>query len=126
MKLYRLEQTISVEKFSEYFCDDFFLQHNIYVPIISRSIQSQLEEFRKFYLYSDIPVSPDTRAIIRVSVFHSCKLDITVGKVQLRDRFEWDLASGLSPEVFASMLAADLQLGGEFVSLIAHRFYIFF
>lgn len=44
-----------------------------------------------------------------------------MGKVQLRDRFEWDLASDMSPEVFASILASDLQLGGEFVTLIAHR-----
>ena len=46
-------------------------------------------------------------------------MDIKVGKVHLRDRFEWDLASEDSPETFAKTLVNDLNLGGEFVSLVA-------
>lgn len=38
----------------------------------------------------------------------------------MRDRFEWDLNSTLTPEQFAASLASDLSLGGEFVSLIAY------
>jgi hypothetical protein len=40
--------------------------------------------------------------------------------VHLRDRFEWDLSSKVTPEQFAEILVAELSLGGEFVTLIAH------
>ncbi|KAJ3304054.1 Snf5- protein 1 [Kappamyces sp. JEL0829] len=106
------EQSITVEKFAEYMCDDLQLPHQHLVNSIARNIHGQLEDFKKYFMANDVPVAQDTRTIIR--------LDITVGKVQLRDRFEWDLASDMSPEVFASILASDLQLGGEFVTLIAH------
>lgn len=45
-----------------------------------------------------------------------------IGKVNLRDRFEWDLAnnSPAAPEVFSRQLASDLGIGGEFVAIIAH------
>jgi len=37
------------------------------------------------------------------------------------DRFTWDPNSPLnSPEAFAHMLCADLGLGGEFPTLVAH------
>jgi hypothetical protein len=49
-------------------------------------------------------------------------LDINVGKVHLRDKFEWDLCSEITPEQFAETLAGDLSLGGEFISLISHRY----
>jgi hypothetical protein len=42
--------------------------------------------------------------------------------VNLRDRFEWDLADNTAgaPEVFSRQLASDLGIGGEFVAIIAH------
>lgn len=50
------------------------------------------------------------------------QLDLQIGKTNLRDRFEWDLAnnSSAAPEVFSRQLASDLGIGGEFVAIIAH------
>jgi SNF5 / SMARCB1 / INI1 len=112
------EKNITPEKFAEYFCGDLGLDQNHYASTVSRSIRQQVDAFKKYYQYSDAPLSEDTRTIIR--------LDIVVGKVQLRDRFEWDLASELKPEIFAAQLVDDLHLGGEFVTLISHRYAAFF
>lgn len=62
------------------------------------------------------------------------RLDLQVGETHLTDQFEWpltpqkisDSADGdggipvLTPELFAKRLCAELGLGGEFVSMIAH------
>ncbi|CEH11834.1 SWI-SNF chromatin remodeling complex, Snf5 subunit [Ceraceosorus bombacis] len=49
------------------------------------------------------------------------KLDITVGAMNLVDRFEWDIEDdGTSPEAFAETFAADLGLAGEFKTAVAH------
>ncbi|KAK5673320.1 hypothetical protein BDV3_005523 [Batrachochytrium dendrobatidis] len=49
-------------------------------------------------------------------------LDLHVGVVYLRDRFEWPLfpTHSITPEHFARQLSADLGVGGEFVPMIAH------
>lgn len=106
------EPAMTPEKFAEFICVDLNLSPHPHQGAIARSIRAQLEDYKKYFLYSDAPIPQDTRTII--------KLDITVGKVQLRDRFEWDMSSGLTPEDFAAILVSDLHLGGEFVSLIAH------
>lgn len=41
----------------------------------------------------------------------------------MRDRFEWDISSPLTPEEFSSILVADLHLGSEFQTLIAHSIH---
>lgn len=45
-----------------------------------------------------------------------------MGKVNLRDRFEWDLSNtcASAPEVFSRQMAAELGLGGEYVPIISH------
>ncbi|KAM0755771.1 SNF5-domain-containing protein [Meredithblackwellia eburnea MCA 4105] len=49
------------------------------------------------------------------------KLDITLDSFQLVDKFEWDISDPHnSPEAFAEIFAADLGLGGEFKTAIAH------
>nr|KAJ3418527.1 SWI SNF, matrix associated, actin dependent regulator of chromatin, sub b, member 1 [Polyrhizophydium stewartii] len=78
---------------------------------IAGMIAVQLEEHRRFFEMFDVPAPEDTRVLI--------KLNIRSGKVLLRDRFEWDLSSGLTPEEFARHMVMDLRLGGEFVQLIA-------
>lgn len=46
---------------------------------------------------------------------------MSVGKLNLRDRFEWDLNSrDVTPEMFAKQLASDLGVGGEFPIEIAN------
>ncbi len=57
------------------------------------------------------------------------KLDLQVGSIHLMDQFEWPLAPQShpasiehvpTPETFAQQICADLGIGGEFVSIIAH------
>jgi hypothetical protein len=56
---------------------------------------------------------PDVRQVI--------KLNIRVGRVVLRDQFEWDLSqTDNCPESFAETLCADLGLGRELVPAVAH------
>jgi SWI/SNF-related matrix-associated actin-dependent regulator of chromatin subfamily B member 1 len=48
------------------------------------------------------------------------RLNIRVGRVVLRDQFEWDIADSTNcPEAFAERLCADLGLGREFVPAVA-------
>lgn len=49
------------------------------------------------------------------------KLNVRVGRVVLKDQFEWDMSAGdNNPEAFAEILSADLGLCREFVPAIAH------
>ncbi|KAK4700649.1 SWI/SNF-related matrix-associated actin-dependent regulator of chromatin subfamily B member 1, partial [Phenoliferia sp. Uapishka_3] len=49
------------------------------------------------------------------------QLDITLDSFQLVDRFEWDISDPYnSPEDFAEVFVADLGLGGEFRTAVAH------
>lgn len=52
---------------------------------------------------------------------HILKLDIRIGKVVLRDQFEWDRSNAdNSPEEFAESLCRDLGLTQEFIPAISH------
>ncbi|KAH6562752.1 hypothetical protein BASA62_008945 [Batrachochytrium salamandrivorans] len=115
------EPMITPEKFAEYMCLDMDLDQTIYGSLISSRIRTQLDEYRRFFEFSDFPPLEDSRVPI--------KLNLRVGKMQLRDRFEWDLASVMPPEEFAKRMTMDLRLGGEFAQMIAfsireqvHRF----
>lgn len=49
------------------------------------------------------------------------RLNITVGHITLVDQFEWDINDpDNSPEEFATQMAKDLSLSGEFTTAIAH------
>ncbi|CAG8560623.1 2258_t:CDS:2 [Acaulospora colombiana] len=49
------------------------------------------------------------------------KIDVTVGNISLVDQFEWDInCQKNDPELFAEILTAELGLGGEFKTAIAH------
>ena len=47
-------------------------------------------------------------------------VQILVGREQLLDQFEWEIRPDNVPEIFAAAMCADLSLGGEFPSRIAH------
>jgi SWI/SNF-related matrix-associated actin-dependent regulator of chromatin subfamily B protein 1 len=50
------------------------------------------------------------------------ELDIRVDKVNLKDRFEWDIANpNNSPEDFARDMCREMGLNGEFCVRIAHQ-----
>ncbi|KAK0526406.1 Chromatin structure remodeling complex protein sfh1 [Tilletia horrida] len=60
--------------------------------------------------------SPDNEDDVRVIVEYT----VQILRSTVKDRFEWDLCSGLTPESFAQQLCADLGLSGEAVGIISH------
>ncbi|KAL9938099.1 hypothetical protein V8E36_002722 [Tilletia maclaganii] len=69
--------------------------------------------------YADF--SPDIEDDIRVIV--ECTLPrytVQILRSTVKDRFEWDLRSSLTPEAFASQLCADVGLSGEAVGILSH------
>ncbi|KAL1924815.1 uncharacterized protein VTP21DRAFT_4469 [Calcarisporiella thermophila] len=108
------EKIITPEHFAELLCEDLELPTHQFVQPIATSIKSQVEEYEAV-ADMELP-EEDVRVIIN--------LDLQVGKLSLRDRFEWDVTNPhLTPEAFSRQLAADLGLGGEFVSIIAHSIH---
>lgn len=101
---------ITPEIFAEILCDDLDLNPITFIPAIAQSIRQQIESHP-----SDNIIEENTDQ--RVTI----KLNIHVGNVSLVDQFEWDMAEPQnSPEEFAKKLAAELGLGGEFVTSIAY------
>ncbi|KAI8088776.1 uncharacterized protein BX664DRAFT_385381 [Halteromyces radiatus] len=107
------EQFLTPEKFAELLCQDINLEPYRYVPLIAESIRTQVMDFEAIYDI-ELPMENHVRVVIN--------LDLQVGKVNLRDRFEWDLnnTSNNAPEVFSQQMAAELGLGGEYVPIISH------
>ncbi|KAF9997471.1 Chromatin structure remodeling complex protein sfh1 [Entomortierella chlamydospora] len=107
------EQLMTPEQFAEILCDDLDLNFNKFVPEIAQSIRNQIAEFEPI-AEAQVPTE-GARTVIQ--------LDMHVGGINLRDRFEWDVGSDLTPEEFSKQMAADLGIGGEFVSMIAHEIH---
>lgn len=51
------------------------------------------------------------------------QLELQISNCTLRDRFEWDLGSTLTPEAFTESYCADLGLTGEAKPLISHAIH---
>jgi len=107
------EQLITPEDFADILCDDIDIPAATFSPLIAGSIRSQLQEYESMAAI-ELP-EDDCRVVIQ--------LDLQLGKQNLRDRFEWDLSSDLTPEEFSRNLSADLGVGGEFVPMIAHSIH---
>ncbi|RHZ81118.1 hypothetical protein Glove_123g151 [Diversispora epigaea] len=107
------EKIITPENFAEILCYDLDIPTNEFLTPIAESIRKQAQEHYNI-LESSLPPE-DSRVTIN--------LDIHVGRLNLRDQFEWDLSSDLTPEEFSKTLASDLGIGGEFVSMIAHSIH---
>ncbi|KAF9360460.1 Chromatin structure remodeling complex protein sfh1 [Mortierella sp. AD094] len=107
------EQLLTPEKFAEILCDDLDLSTVKFVPEIAQSIRNQIAEFEPI---AEVQVPTEGSRVV-------IQLDLHVGGINLRDRFEWDVGSDLTPEEFARQLTADLGIGGEFVSMIAHEIH---
>lgn len=104
------ETLITPEVFAEILCDDLDLNPVAFIPAISQAIRQQLENHPSDNIIEE---NTDQRVVI--------KLNIHVGNVSLVDQFEWDMSEPQnSPEEFAKKLAAELGLGGEFVTSIAY------
>jgi SWI/SNF-related matrix-associated actin-dependent regulator of chromatin subfamily B protein 1 len=103
------ERLITPEMFAEILCDDLDLNPITFVPAIGQAIRQQLEAHHHDFLIEN----NDQRVMI--------KLNIHIGNVSLVDQFEWDMSDKQNnPEEFARVLAAELGLGGEFVTAIAY------
>ncbi|KAF9953173.1 Chromatin structure remodeling complex protein sfh1 [Mortierella alpina] len=107
------EQLMTPEKFAEILCEDLDLNVAKFVPEIAQSLRNQIAEFEPI---AEVQVPHEGSRVV-------IQLDIHVGGINLRDRFEWDVGSDLTPEEFARQLAADLGIGGEFVPMIAHEIH---
>ncbi|KAG2182828.1 hypothetical protein INT44_005809 [Umbelopsis vinacea] len=106
------EQFLTPEKFGEILCEDLELPSFKFIPLIAESIRAQVMDFESIH---EVEIPDDGMRVV-------INLDLQIGKVNLRDRFEWDLAndSSAAPEVFSRQLASELGIGGEFVAIIAH------
>ncbi|KAI0244028.1 SWI/SNF chromatin-remodeling complex subunit [Massospora cicadina] len=121
---------ISLETFAEGLCRDLHLPAQLFRDAIVESIRTQLLDYAQHGQEGEeaienlergqgdaVPTKLTQLAELRILI----KLDITVGRVSLVDQFEWDILCPLnSPERFAAILSADLGLGGEFTTAIAH------
>ncbi|KAF8945143.1 hypothetical protein BGZ47_003184 [Haplosporangium gracile] len=107
------EQLMTPESFAEILCDDLDLSTAKFVPEIAQSIRNQIAEFEPV---AEVQVPNEGSRVV-------IQLDLHVGGINLRDRFEWDVGSELTPEEFSRQLTADLGIGGEFVTMIAHEIH---
>ena len=111
---------------------DYELPRNFHEAIV-QSIRQQVTLFTNM---SEIEM-PARRAVIKLEVrtlglcFNDMRVSdyhiaaqIPLGTTALSDVFEWDHDEPLnSPEKFAEAYCADLGLGGEYVSLVAHAIH---
>ncbi|KAG9296393.1 hypothetical protein G9A89_014985 [Geosiphon pyriformis] len=107
------EKIITPENFAEIMCNDLDISVDTYSPMIAESIRTQINDYEPTAEKS--LKQEDNRVTIT--------LDVQVGKMNLRDRFEWDLSSDLTPEEFSRLLTADLGVGGEFAPIIAFNIH---
>jgi SNF5 / SMARCB1 / INI1 len=108
------ETGLSPTDFATLLVADLQLPHRC-IAEISTSVSNQLA----------VHVSSKQARAVAVSTAESrqvLRLNIRLGRVVLRDQFEWDLADPNNcPESFAESLCADIGLGREFVPAVACR-----
>ncbi|KNE68472.1 hypothetical protein AMAG_12649 [Allomyces macrogynus ATCC 38327] len=104
------EAMVSPEKFAEIMCTDLGLAPK-FVPIIAMSIRNQIDECVELGAELVDDVAWDEPLIVEI--------EFLIGRVLVRDRFEWDPQGTLTPEQFARTTCADLGLAGEYVPLLA-------
>lgn len=92
------------------------------VASIASSISDQIADASDARLERDAIAASSNDASqsapLPADVRHVVKLNVRVGRVVVRDQFEWELGCG-SPEAFAEGLSADLGLSRDFVAAIA-------
>ncbi|KAL1889516.1 SWI/SNF chromatin-remodeling complex subunit [Ceratocystis pirilliformis] len=94
----------------------------VYDMIVSQ-ICEQLEDYYPFAHIKDDSLDPEIpyTALKNDEMRVLIKLNITIGTHTLVDQFEWEMNHPLnSPEEFATNMAQDLALPGEFKTAIAH------
>lgn len=80
-------------------------------------VHAMSEQIAVYLPPAPIPADDENRRECR----HTVRLDLRIGRIVIRDQFEWDLAEPQnSPEAFAELLCKDLGLGTEHVAAVAH------
>ncbi|KAF9578131.1 SWI/SNF chromatin-remodeling complex subunit, partial [Lunasporangiospora selenospora] len=121
------ETLVTPEHFAEVLCEDMQLPPQQFGPHVSKAIREQIQDYHlpaigsvdqePESLETLSPDDPRPGQELRILI----KIDITVANTSLVDQFEWDIACpNNDPEHFAEVLAAELGLGGEFRTAIAH------
>ncbi|EPY54153.1 SWI/SNF complex subunit Snf5 [Schizosaccharomyces cryophilus OY26] len=143
------DKCIPLDVFAEQLCLDYDIppNHMHMAQNISKSIQSQIQDYRPIrqaldsslqaqlddqgrrLSFSEEGISVDESPQISKEETKNdgrdlrflVNIDITIGRLNLIDQFEWDLFSPSgSAEEFASVMCFDLGLSGDFCTSIAH------
>ncbi|KAG6025658.1 hypothetical protein E4U41_001494, partial [Claviceps citrina] len=120
------ERLLAVELFAAQLVEDMGLKQPNAQPVFDQIVQQMREQLNDFYPFAfseedaldpELPYSAYKNDEMRVLI----KLNITIGQHTLVDQFEWEMNNpNNSPEEFASNMARDLSLSGEFTTAIAH------
>ncbi|GAA5868176.1 hypothetical protein JCM3774_000589 [Rhodotorula dairenensis] len=112
------EKLITPAAFARVFCDDLDIDQTPYAKLVEQQITQQVHEQTGVALFPLLSeeeeaahIEKDWRVVIN--------LDVQIGTLHLTDRFDWDLSSSLTPELFAATLARDLSLSSNAAPLIA-------
>lgn len=108
---------LTMERFAAMTCRDFDLPPATFIPLIVRSMTTQVEEHREALAVlrnaGGVAALRGIRGLVR--------LDVTVGFLQLTDNLEWDLGEDRNDvATFAEGYCRELALGGEFVTAVAN------
>lgn len=120
------ERLVHVELFASQLVEDMGLKPPASQPVYDQVVHQMRDQLNDFYplVYSEedsldpeLPYSAYKNDEMRILV----KLNITIGQHTLVDQFEWEINNpSNSPEDFATQMARDLSLSGEFTTAIAH------
>ncbi|OZJ01792.1 hypothetical protein BZG36_05191 [Bifiguratus adelaidae] len=121
---------VSAEHFADMLCEDLHLPRHMFKAPIIASIKEQIDDYGAHYPSAALESGDQRKPPSSTSSLASLgnedlriliKLDIVVGNWSLMDQFEWDVGDpNNDPEHFATILASELGLGGEFRTAIAH------
>ncbi|KAG0249395.1 SWI/SNF chromatin-remodeling complex subunit [Mortierella polycephala] len=122
------ESHITPEHFAEVLCEDLQFPVHQFAPHVAKAIRDQIQDYHLPALSVEEPILEDQDQVVAIEEAKSAqelriliKIDITVANTSLIDQFEWDISCpNNDPEHFADVLAAELGLGGEFRTAIAH------
>ncbi|KAK3905820.1 SWI/SNF chromatin-remodeling complex subunit snf5, partial [Staphylotrichum tortipilum] len=120
------ERLVSVELLALQLIEDMGLNPSLDKPVYDQVVHQIHDQINDFYPFAfaeedaldpELPYSAYKNDEMRILV----KLNITIGAHTLVDQFEWDINNPMnSPEEFATSMARDLSLSGEFTTAIAH------
>ncbi|KAE8215628.1 hypothetical protein CF327_g1156 [Tilletia walkeri] len=109
------EKLITPSQFARLLLSDMELPFEPFAAQIEAAINSAIGEASAAGIgHSDF--EPEDEDDIRVIVEYT----VQILRSTVKDRFEWDLCSNLTPEAFTRQLCADLGLSGEAVTIISH------